>query len=84
MLTLFNSRSLSCKKTVKQIPEGRLFAYIRHRKEHGDEGDNQGYIVYLDFVTRIIGSPTVMDGKGYIIFASGAYYHGYFLKDGHG
>ena len=72
------AKSEACLNEVKQIPRGRLFAYIEHTED--DEGGRQGYIVHIDAQNKK-GSATVANGKGYTIYASGNYYHGE-LKDG--
>jgi len=73
------AKSEACLDEVKQIPTGRLFAYIEHTED--DEGGRQGYIVHIDAQNNK-GSATVANGKGYVIYASGEYYHGE-LKGGH-
>jgi len=74
----FWAKSEGCKKEADQVPDGRLFAYIEHNDE--DEGGEGGYIVYVEGKAEK-GSATVSDGQGYVIFASGNYYHGP-LKNG--
>ena len=73
------AKSEACLNEVKQIPNGRLFAYIEHTED--DEGGRQGYIVSIDAQNHR-GSATVSNGKGYAIYADGSYFHGE-LKDGH-
>ena len=60
------------------MPKGRVYAYIEHTED--DTGGRKGYIVHVN-TEDDRGAPTVSDGKGYVIFASGNYYHGE-LKDG--
>jgi len=67
------AKSEACLDEVKQIPTGRLFAYIEHTED--DEGGRQGYIVHID-AQNGKGAATVANGKGYVIFANGSYYHG--------
>ena len=78
------AKSEACLDEVKQIPTGRLFAYIEHTEN--DEGGRQGYIVHID-AQNFAGSATVANGKGYMLFENGDYYHGELKdegKDGHG
>jgi len=72
------AKSNACAKEVNQIPTGRLFAYVENDYENGYP---QGYIVHVDAQNKM-GSATVENGKGYLIFADGNCYDGD-LKGGH-
>ena len=58
---------------MKYIPNGRLYAYIEHTEE--DEGGRGGFIVHLNTQNHE-GSATVKNGRGYLLFGNGNYYHG--------
>ena len=76
--------SKACLKEVKNIPNGRLFAYIEHTEE--DEGGRKGYIVHID-AENGQGAATVKNGIGYVLWHNGDFYHGELkdgLKHGHG
>jgi len=51
----------------------RIFAYIEHTL--GDAGGKKGFILPIEAKNKD-GSATVRDGKGYIIYGNGNYYHG--------
>lgn len=68
-----------CSEALKDVPKERLFAYIEHTEE--DDGGRQGYIVNLD-PKKKIGTATVEDGRGYILWHNGAHYHGE-IQSGH-
>ena len=55
-----------------------MYAYIEHKED--DTGGRKGYIIHVNAEDKQ-GAATVSDGKGYLIFASGQYYHGQ-LKGG--
>lgn len=58
---------------LKYASPGRLFAYIQHNDS--DEGGQRGYIVAVGPEIKQ-GSATVRDGKGYMLYHNGSYYHG--------
>lgn len=70
------ANSKACLKEVSKIPDGRLFAYIEHTTD--DANGRQGYIVSV-MAQKIISSPTVDNGKGYVVWANGDCYHGYLI-----
>lgn len=76
-ITLENFRlwagSEVCLKEISNIPDGRLFAYIEHTAE--DAGGSQGYIVRVQ-AQEGTASATADNGKGYMVFANGSFYHG--------
>jgi len=73
------AKSKACLTEVKDIPEGRLYVYIEHTES--DEGGTQGYICSIHNDAESTGaSATVANGRGYLLWASGNYYHGN-LKD---
>jgi len=74
------AKSKACLKEVTGIPAGRLFVYIEHTKS--DEGGIQGYICSVRRDAESINaSATVKNGRGYLLWANGDYYHGD-LKNG--
>lgn len=58
---------------LKYASPGRLFAYIQHNDS--DEGGQRGYIVAVGPENKR-GSATVRDGRGYMLYHNGNYYHG--------
>jgi len=69
------AKSGACLKEVKGIPKGRLYVYIEHTEN--DEGGKQGYICHIRSDAEFTNaSATVMNGRGYLLYADGGYYQG--------
>jgi hypothetical protein len=74
--------SEACREEVKNLPNGRIFAYIEHQED--DAGGKKGYIIEIG---DELSSSTVEDGNGYALWKDGGYFHGMFqdgLKNGYG